>query len=153
MTVATTAGTELAVFAGPPPTYDAGGFAGLSWVTVSEVTNMGDIGPEAVLVTYDDIGNRVTKKLKGQINMGSQSVELGQDLSDAGQTILKAAVTLSSGTIDTIHSFRITYKDGSIDYYTGLPLSYATSLGDANQVTAASTVIEIDNEIVPVAAP
>ena len=153
MTVATTAGTQLAVFAGTPATYDQAGFAALAWVTVGEVTNMGDIGPEATLVTYDSIGDRVTKKLKGQINMGSQSVELGQDLSDAGQTILKSAVTLSSGTIDTIHSFRITYKDGALDYYTGLPLSYATSLGDANQVTSASTVIEIDNEIVPVAAP
>ena len=153
MSVETTAGTELAVFAGEPATYDQAGFDLLAWVTVGEVTNMGDIGPEATLVTYDSIGDRITKKLKGQINMGSQSVELGQDLADAGQTILKAAVTLSSGTIDTIHSFRVTYKDGSLDYYTGLPLSYATSLGDANQVTAASTVVEIDNEIIPVAAP
>jgi len=152
MSVETTAGTEFAVFAGVPATYDAAGFAALSWVTIAEVTNMGDVGPEATLVTYDAIGNRVTKKLKGQINMGSQSIDLGQDLTDAGQAILKAAVTLSSGSIDQIHSFRITYKTGDIDYYTGLPLSYVTGLGDANQVTAASTVIEIDNELVPVAA-
>ena len=148
--VATTAGTTLAVSAAEPATYDAAGFAALTWTPVGEVTNMGDIGPEATLVTYDSIGDRVTKKLKGQINMGSQSLELGQDLTDAGQIILKAAVTLSSGTIDTIHSFRITYKSGDIDYYTGLPLSYATSLGDANQVTSASTVVEINNEIVAV---
>ena len=151
--VQTTAGTTFAVVADSPATYDAAGFLALTWVDVGEVTNMGDIGPEFTLVTYDAIGERITKKLKGQVDMGSQSVELGRDILDAGQVVLKTAVTIGGGTIDTTHSFRITYKDGSIEYYTGLPLSYSTSLGDANQVTAASVAIEIDNAIVEVAAP
>ena len=146
--VQTTAGTTFAVVSGIPATYDSAGFAALSWVSVGEVTNMGDIGPEFTLVTYDAIGNRITKKLKGQVDMGSQSIEVGRDGTDAGQVILKAAVTVGSASEDSVHSFRVTYKDASIEYYTGLPMSYSTSLGDANQVTSASIAIELDNTIV-----
>ena len=151
--VQTTAGTKWHVLAGAPATYTIAGFEALTLVEVGEITNLGDIGPEFTLVTYDALGNRITKKLKGQVDMGSQSTEVGRDITDAGQAILKAAVTIGSASVDQIHSFGIEYKDGSFDYYTGLPMSYSTSLGDANQVTAAAVAVEIDNEILEAPAP
>lgn len=150
--IQTSAGTVFYVSAAEPATYDEIGFDALTWTIVGEVTNLGSVGPNYELVTYDPLGNRVTKKLKGQVNMGSQSVELGRKLDDAGQVILKSAVTIDSATEDSIHSFRIDYKDGDQQFYTGLPMSYASNVGAANDIVSASVAIEIDNKVIEVTA-
>ena len=147
MSVATSSGTKLYVAAEKPATYDKAGFDAITWTEVGEVVDLGEIGPEFELVTYDALGNRVTQKLKGQVNMGSQAAELGKDVADAGQTILKASVTLSSLTVDSVHSFKVEFKDTTYDCYTGLPMSYTTNIGAANNVTGATTAIEVNDEI------
>lgn len=154
MTVATTSGTQMAIAVGKPPTIDQAGFedASLTYVNVAEITDLGEIGGEFQATTYDPIGNRITQTLKGQYSPNSQALSLGQDLTDAGQVILKTAVTVGSATVDTQHSVRHTLKDGTIVYYYGLPMSYSMGFGDANQVTMATTAIAANSIDVIVAA-
>lgn len=153
MSVQSTAGTILRVSIGQPATQDEAGYSALSYDLVGEVTDMGEVGADGNLITYQSIETRLDQKLKGSINAGSQSLQLGRDITDAGQALLKAAATNGDATVDTNLSFKIEYKDGSVDYYQGLVMSYVTSLGNSNQVTAASCNVELNTNIVEVPAP
>ena len=151
--VFTSAGTTLAVFAGPPATYDEAGFtgAGMTYIDVAEVTDMGEYGPEYEVVTHNPLATRRTVKRKGTVNDGALTMQLGRDPSDAGQAALIAGV--DGAERDTVHSFKITLQDGTTQYFTGQIYSYTTNVGSINQITGASVTVELDNEIIEVAAP
>lgn len=153
MSVQSTAGTLLEVSIAQPATQDAAGYSALSYTVVGEITDLGEYGQDGNLITYQSIPTRLDQKLKGSINAGSQALQLGRDITDAGQAILKAAATNGDATVDTNLSFKITYKDGSVDYYQALVMSYMNSLGNSNQVTAATCNVELNTNIVEVAAP
>ena len=143
MSVATTAGTKLYLAVGKPATIDQAGFedASLTYVEISETTDLSEIGGEYQAVTYDPIGNRITQTLKGQYSPNSQAISLGMDLTDNGQQMLVTATTVGSVTEDTEHSVKHLLKDGTKVYYYGQVMSFSMGFGDANQVTAATTAI------------
>tara|TARA_R110000851_G_scaffold298232_1_gene453711 strand:- start:2 stop:460 length:459 start_codon:yes stop_codon:yes gene_type:complete len=143
MSVATTAGTKLYLAVGKPATIDQAGFedAALTYVEISETTDLSEIGGEYQAVTYDPIGNRITQTLKGQYSPNSQAISLGMDLTDTGQQMLVTATTVGSATEDTEHSVKHLLKDGTKVYYYGQVMSFSMGFGDANQVTAATTAI------------
>lgn len=150
----TTAGTLLAIAPEPPATEDAAGFTAIaSWQNIGRVSNMGDFGASFSEVTFNDISKRIIDKLKGIADMGSQTIEVGRDIDDAGQLILEAANDVGSSTVDTIHSVRVTYKNGTIEYYTALVMNNVTSLGDADQVIMSNTLFGITGKKVRVVAP
>lgn len=141
----TTAGTLLAIAPeSPADDTDAAQFAALStWQNVGRISNMGEFGASASEVNFNDVSRRVTQKLKGVVDMGNQTIEIGRDIADLGQLIIEAANDLDGSTFDTIHSIRITYKSGTIEYYTGLVMNHMTTLGDADQVIGANTLFAI----------
>ena len=143
MSVATTAGTKLYLAVGKPATIDQAGFedASLTYVEISETTDLSEIGGEYQAVTYDPIGNRITQTLKGQYSPNSQAISLGMDLTDTGQQMLVTATTVGSASEDTEHSVKHLLKDGTKVYYYGQVMSFSMGFGDANQVTAATTAI------------
>lgn len=149
----TTAGTLIAIAPEQPATYDGVGFAAITtWQNIGRVSNMGEFGAAFNEVTFNDIAARVVQKLKGMADMGSQTIEVGRDIDDAGQVILEAATDVDSATVDTIHSVRITYKNGTVEYYTALVMQSVTSLGDADQVIGANTLFGITGKKVRVVA-
>lgn len=149
--VFTSAGTTLGVVADQPATYDDTGFGDLSYTDVAEITDMGEYGPEYEVVTHNPLGTRRTVKRKGTVNDGALTMQLGRDPSDAGQQILIDGV--DGAERDTVHSFEVTLQDGTIQYFTGQIYSYTTNVGSINQITGASVTVELDNEIIEVAAP
>ena len=149
--VFTSAGTTLGVVAAEPATYDQAGFEALTFETVGEITDMGEYGPEYEVVTHNPLDTRRTVKRKGTVNDGALTMQLGRDPSNAGQTILIAGV--DGAARDTIHSFVVTLQDGTKQYSTGQIFSYTTNVGSVNQITGASVTVELDNQIIEVAAP
>lgn len=144
----TSAGTIFSVSIAQPATEDVAGYEALTWVALGTTTSLGEIGPEYQVTTYDIHGNRVTQKLKGQVNMGSQAVELVRVLNNPAQIIMKNAVTIDSATEDSIHSFKLEYKDGDIQYYQGLPISYRSSIGGPDDMISAAAAIELTSKII-----
>jgi len=142
------AGTKLNVSASAPATYDAAGYAALTWTSneVGEVVNMGEFGSQFSLITQELLNSRIVKKFKGNINYGALQLELGRAPGDAGQVILLAALAS-----DNSYTFRVTLQDGTKQYFTGKVMSYTTNVGTSNQITAAACLVEIDNPIVEVA--
>jgi len=148
MAVITSTGTLLAVVAAQPATVDAAGFGALTFVNVGEVTDLPEYGASAEVVTHQPLATGITQKYKGFINNGSMSVSVGYSADDAGQNVLALGVTGINKNVE--HSFRVTYQDGSIDYFTGKIFSYTKAPGSANSMVSSTVQIEINSVIVEV---
>lgn len=144
----TSAGTTLAVVASAPATYDQAGFEALTFVDVGEITDMGEFGRQYNLVTHNPLGDRRTVKRKGSYNDGSLPLQIARVPSDAGQAILLAGLASDDSV-----SCEVTLQDGTKQYFTAQVMSYTTGIGSVDSITSASCTLEIDNDIIEVAAP
>ena len=144
----TSAGTKLFISASAPATYNSTGFAALTWTEIGEVSEMGEFGRQYNLVTFNTLGDRRTVKRKGSYNDGTIACQMARVPDDAGQTILTTAVNS-----DNSYSIKIKLQDGTVFYTTAQVMSYTTNIGNVDQITSATVNLEIDNDIIEVAAP
>lgn len=63
-----------------------------AWVEIGEVVNPGTFGRVYQNITHNPIGTRDTEKFKGSRNDGTMTLQLGQDMADAGQDALLDAL-------------------------------------------------------------
>lgn len=138
MAVRTSAGTTIKLSAGTPATFNAAGYAALTWTTIGEVTDLGEFGREYNLVTHNPLGNRGTVKKKGSFNEGSITLQLGLDTDDAGQILAKTA-----STSDSDYSFEIATQNGDKYYFQAQVMSFKVGVGGVDQITAATIMLEI----------
>lgn len=147
----TSAGTRLYVSAAQPATYDAAGYALLSWTEVGEIISIPEFGKSYNLVTHNPLGDRKTYKRKGSYNEGNLACQLARVPDDAGQAIVITALDS-----DDPISFKVDFGDGettnTLQNFSGLVMSYTTNTGSSDQIRTASVSIEIDGDIVEVAA-
>ena len=146
-TVQTVAGTLLKVAAGAPATYDATGFAALTMITIGEVENLGNYGKKYALVKHNPIGTRATVKRKGSYDSGQMTLSIGRVPSDAGQ-LLAAAAAAS----DLSYSFEVIYPSGEKHYFSAQTMSFEYVNGTVDSIQKATVMLELDNDIVFVAA-
>lgn len=153
MTVQTSAGTTIAISAGNPATFDAAGFAALTFTAIGEVGSIdGDLGRIYELVTWNNLASRATVKKKGTYNSGSLTLQIGIDRDDAGQVL-----ALAARDSDANHSFKLTLQDGTVIYFQGVVMSFPLTPGGPNSITSGTISIEITaddsgNDFVEVAA-
>ena len=138
MAVFSSATTTIGISAGVPATFNVAGYAALSFTTVGEVTNLGELGREFQLITHNPIATRGTQKLKGSFNEGTMALQLGLDTDNAGQILMKAAA-LS----DSLYAFKVLTASGDIYYYQALTMSFKVGVNDVNSITSATASLEI----------
>jgi hypothetical protein len=138
MAVRTSAGTTIGIVANAPATFDAAGYNALTFVTIGEVTDLGEFGREFALVTHNPIGSRGTVKKKGSFNEGSISMTLGLDTDDAGQILAKAAA-LS----DDDYSFEVTTQNGDKYFFRAQTMMFKVNVGSVDSITTANITLEI----------
>lgn len=131
-------------------------FAAQTWVEVKKWTQMGPIGPAAQLITSDIIGEEYTKKAKGTRNTGSMQNVFDVDNLDAGQIALIAAEATRNN-----YAIRVVLNDAPVAgtlptpserLFVGLVMSAQEQGGGANTVQGLNVLIEINSNIVRVAA-
>lgn len=137
-------GSTIAVTATAPATLDAAGFGALTYTTVAEVTDIGVFGKTVSKVTHVPLSTGVTIKRKGVIDAGTITLKMARAPTDAGQTVLLAALD-STAT----YSFCVTLQNGTKLYFLALVMSYTTTVGAAGSITAADTSLDITT--VPIA--
>lgn len=142
----TSAGSTIGIINAAPATYDAAGYAAQIHVEVGEVVDIPEFGKEYNLVTHNPLKDKRTRKKKGSYNNGSFTLNLARAPGDAGQALALTALDLV-----TPSSFEVTLQDGTKLYFMALVMSYKTSIGSVDSITAASITLEIDSEIVEVA--
>lgn len=146
MAVQSSAGASLAISAAIPASFNATGYAALTYTTVGEVTNIGEFGKEFELIEHAPLASRGVKKFKGGYNNGTIEPEIALDPDDAGQILMETA-----SNSDAKYSFKITLQDGTIYYLMGLVMSFRPNVGTVNDLIMAAASIEVDSpEIVRV---
>ena len=138
MPVRTSAGSTLKISAGVPATFNAAGYAALTYTTIGEVTDFGELGREYTLVTHNPVANRGTVKFKGSFNEGQMTLQLGLDTDDAGQILAKQAANS-----DNNYAFELQTQNGDKYYFQAQVMSFKVSVGNVNQITSATIMVEI----------
>lgn len=147
MVARTSAGTTIGIDQAPA-TNDQSGFEALTFVEIGEVTDLGEYGKEYALVTHTPLGNRQVKKFKGSYNNGSISMQIAINEVDLGQID-----ALAASNSDLSFGFKVTKQNGSVDYFQAKVMSFKTSVGSVDSIEAGTIQLEIDNDIVAIAAP
>ena len=158
MSIFTSSGTKFYISSTStaPATYDATGYAALTYTQVNFVEDMGAFGDTATDVTFDDIGDRRTKTLKGQFKGEQLSLVCGYDDADAGQMLL---ITSNADTTQVDWHFKIelpnkqaTAGDNAIAYFSGRVMSSKRTISTANNVVKLESTIQPNTAIVYVAS-
>lgn len=155
MTVFTSAGTTLAIAAAAPATYDETGYEALTWTTIGEVSDLGDIPNSRTYDTVEwrNIASRGMSKAKGGYTLPEQTITVGVDPDDAGQILLNTATES-----DTAYSVRISNANLGDWYGRALVMGGPTTMGDVNaivtrQVTLAYTIVSQTEDGIIYVAP
>ncbi|SKA26363.1 hypothetical protein [Consotaella salsifontis] len=153
-----TAGSKLEI--GGPLAFEGTDFvkadfdtAMASAVVIGGTTNLGSAGDTSSLITSDQIAVSRTRKAKGTRNAGSMEILCDLDYSDPGQLALIAAEKTPHS-----YAFRLTFNDApaggtpSQRLFVALVMSVSEQLNEANNTVKLATTLEIDSNIVRVAA-
>lgn len=143
-------GTELHVSVSEPATYDAAGFAALSYTEVGEVSTIPTFGGTAQIAEFIPIKTGIVNKRKGSINYGSANINLANVVSDDGQEIMRDG--FDGTNRDEIHSVKIYHEEIGTVYFTAMISSWQYNYGDANTINQAESVLELTNAPVVVEA-
>lgn len=136
--------------------FDADDFTSQTWIEIDGFAQMGGIGDTAQLITTPLINRNRDTKQKGTKNAGSMACVFASIPDDPGQIALIAAEQSNSN-----YAFKIELNDKpatgtapkpSIRYFIGLVMGAAEAGGDANTVRNLESTIEINSNIVRVAA-
>lgn len=147
--VQTLASTTISVSNAVPTTFDSDastGYPSLSYTALGEVVDFGEFGSQYNLVTHLPIASRQIKKYKGSYNNGSVTINMARDDDDAGQVIALAGLAA-----DTDYSFKITYQDGTDDYFAGKIMSFNSGGGNSDTIAMRTLQVEISQAIVTTA--
>ena len=147
--IVSSVGTVVSVADASPTTYDAAGFAALSWSACGELAELPSFGAEAALATHTPLATGIVAKRRGSLNYGSVALTMALSEDDLGQGVLQAAAEAGAGA-DAQVSVKVELVSGEIQYFTAQVMSYRTNVGNADAITMAEVTLEIDNSIVKV---
>ncbi len=149
--VVSSVGTIVSVSASAPATYDATGFAALTWSACGELAELPAFGAEAALATHTPLKTGIVAKRRGSLNYGSVTLTMALSSDDAGQAIIQSKGEAAAGAAAQV-SVKVALVNGDIQYFTAQVMSYKTNVGNADAITMAEVTLEIDNSVVKVAA-
>lgn len=133
----TMAGTAISVSSALPATHDVSGFSALSYTLLGLLTDFDQV-PSRVYdeVEFAPLATREKVRLKGLYVQNTIAANMADDVSDAGQTLLKAGLKS-----DSCYSIEIRYQNGDKDYFTGLISDFSKTGGDGNTIIGRSLAI------------
>lgn len=138
MAIQTSAGSRIYIGDALPATFDAVGYAAVSYTDIGAVENIGAFGAEDALVTFTPVGDRTQRKFKGSRNLGSLAATAALDNGDAGQDLVRSQSELLDAT-----SFKVELPTGDIYYFSALVMNNPVEIGSTDQVTMSSFNLEL----------
>lgn len=141
-------GFTVSVAPAVPATYDAAGYAALSWVTVLDAESVPTFGGTAQVPTFIPLATGVVDKGKGSIDYGDTTIPLRRQITDAGQVALQSA--FDGANKDVTHSVRISHPTDGTIYFTAIVSSFTFNIADANAWTRNEVTFSIKTKPIPV---
>ena len=126
-------GTTLSISAALPATYDAAGYAALTYTAVGQIGTIPSFGGTAQVTEWIPIDTGIVNKKKGSFNYGDMTLPLAQVLSDAGQILLKSG--FDGANKAQPYSIKLTNSTIGTIYFTAEVSGYTYNFGDANAIT------------------
>jgi hypothetical protein len=154
----TTSGSTVSISntSAPPATFNAAGYAALTYSAINLTEDIGSFGDTSNEVTFDDIANGRTIKIKGQRNAGNMELVVAYDDTSASQALLKAAEEDDS-TADW--HFKVVFDNklsaggtNGIAYFSGKVMSNMIAAASADNVVRRNVTIAINTKLIIVAA-
>ncbi len=128
----TLAGATVSLVGGDPTTFDATGFAALTWVPIGKIKSLNLTAAQWQEVTSSYLSQTFEEVRKGTRKAGG--VELKVDIkSDTGQTLCKTAVDSRNE-----YNLKVAYSNGVVQYRRVLVMSFSQDGGDANAMNGAT---------------
>jgi hypothetical protein len=109
---------------------------------------MGQFGDTSELITTQIINRGRDQKQKGTNNSGSMENQFVILADDAGQIALRAAQKTKNN-----YAFRVDFPDGQKRYFIALVMGAPEVGGGANTINMLQSTLELNSNIVEVAAP
>ena len=141
-----TIGTCMSFSEGAPATIGEDGFSAKQYSESGEITNIGDVGAENEVITYNTVCDGTVNKRLGATNYGQQALTLAWKSSNAAQAILANAAK----TKEQI-SVRVNLSSGDVFYYVAYVSMFKAQPGGSSDYLRASVSLEVDSEIIEVA--
>lgn len=134
----TVAGTTISLSAATPATFDAAGYAALTYTKIGEITDGGSHGKTYAEVKHSPIDNRAVQKYKGSYDNGTKTLQMAVDENDAGQILVHTALAS-----DADFSFKVAYQNGAIDYFQAKVMSFAKATAGVDTMRTATVGVAI----------
>lgn len=142
-------GSTLSIVEGAPASYDDTGFAALTFVEVSEITEVPQFGGSAQVITHIPLKTGIIDKTVGSIDYGEMTVPMAGLWTDSGQAALKAG--FDGADARKVHSVEIDTELGQL-YFTAKITGVQYTPGDANSNLMNSVTLALTGKIVEVDA-
>jgi hypothetical protein len=146
------AGTKIyigGVMATQAADFVASDFAAQVFTEIDGWELMGRVGDAAQVITKSLINRNRDLKSKGTANAGSMENRFVEMENDAGQIALLAA---SEPTNKNNYAFKLLYPNGSQRLFVAMATTGQNEGGEANSIHGLSATLEINSNIVKVAA-
>ncbi len=154
MPIFATAGAKL--YIGGPlngPTVTESSFSGQVWKEIKPMESIGSIGDVSEEITFNDIGQNRTIKLKGPRNAGNMEAVAGMDYADEGQLAVLAAEALPND-----FAFKLTLNDAPVSgtpserLFVAKVMSVQEALDTASSVMKLNMSLGVNSNVVRIAA-
>jgi len=140
MPVSNMNGTTIGISATLPATYDAAGYAALTFTNIGEVLDIGgELGKVFNEITHQTLQRAYPVKIKGACNIPNMTMNIGKIVTDGGQVLLQAALNSSAS-----YAFVITFPSGNTGSITGKVMKAAQGAIAVDGVETTVVDIAID---------
>ncbi len=137
-----TSGATMSVSAAVPATITEAGYTALTWTPVAGFDNMGEIGDEYEVGTFDSITEgRI--KYRSILDAGQIDASPLDQPADPGQVILKAAFDAAKGSAAETISIRIEDESGTGTYARAIVSTWRRVYGGAGDLQLRRAVLPI----------
>jgi len=140
--IITIAGTIIAVTDAIPSAYTNSGYGELTYTNIGNISDGGEHGIEYNIVTFNSISTRNTQKFKGSFDYGLKTLEIAYDPTDSGAVLLRNGSTSLND-----YAFKITYQDGTVEYFSAKVKSFNRTVGTVNSMRMITVALDVTNLI------
>jgi len=140
MPVSNMNGATIGISATLPATYNASGYAAVTFTNIGEVVDIGgELGKVFNEIAHQTLQRAYPQKLKGSYNISNMTITIGKIVTDGGQVLLQTALNSSAS-----FSFIITLPSGNTGSLTGKVMKAAQGAIAVDSVETTVVDIAID---------
>jgi len=133
-------GATIGISATLPATYNAAGYAALTFTNIGEVLDIGgELGKVFNEITHQTLGRAYPVKIKGAYNIPNMTMTIGKIVTDGGQVLLQTALNSSAS-----FSFIVSLPSGDTGSLTGKVMKAAQGAIAVDGVETTVVDIAID---------